>query len=110
MSFCMFNTCYTVLTPRRSTEVNSETTNAILEGCKSLAPELLARDGSFEVLSVQCGLRPGRENGPVRLPWPIIPLFKPIGSPKTLSRDPRAPPESIVLTWRNTTEGGGRRH
>ncbi len=37
------------------------------------------------------------------LPRPIIPLFKPIGSPETLSRDPRAPLESIVLTWRNTT-------
>ncbi len=37
------------------------------------------------------------------LPRPIIPLFKRIGSPETLSRDPRAPPESILLTWRNTT-------
>ena len=39
-------------------------TNAILEGCKSLTPELLTKDGSFEVLSVQCGLRPARKNGP----------------------------------------------
>ena len=38
------------------------------------------------------------------LPRPIIPLFKPIGSPETLSRDLRARPESKVLTWRNTTE------
>ena len=44
--------------------MSNETTNAILEGCKSLAPELLTKDGSFEVLSVQCGLRPARENGP----------------------------------------------
>ena len=36
-------------------------------------------------------------------PQPIIPLFKPIGSPETLSRDSRAPPESIVLTRRCTT-------
>ena len=50
--------------PVRSTEVSIETTNAILEGCKSLAPELLTKDGSFEVLSVQCGFRPTRENGP----------------------------------------------
>ena len=41
-----------------------ETTNAILEGCKSLAPELLTKDGSFKVLSAQCGLRPAREDGP----------------------------------------------
>lgn len=42
----------------RSTEVNNETTNAILEGCKSLAPELLTKDGSFEVLvSHLCPIR-----------------------------------------------------
>ena len=34
---------------------------------------------------------------------PTVPLFKPIESPETLTRDSRAPPESIVLTWRNTT-------
>lgn len=44
--------------------MSDETTNGILEGCKSLASELLTKDGSFEVLSVQCGLRPARENGP----------------------------------------------
>ncbi len=44
--------------------MSNETTNVILEGCKSLAPELLAKDGSFEVLSVQCGFRPARQNGP----------------------------------------------
>ena len=44
--------------------MNNETTNAVLEGCRSLAPELLTKDGSFEVLSVQCGLRPARQNGP----------------------------------------------
>ena len=35
-----------------------------MEGCKELAPELLGGDGEFEVLSVQCGLRPAREGGP----------------------------------------------
>ena len=44
--------------------MSNETTNAILDDCKSLAPELLAKDGSFEVLSAQCGLRPAREDGP----------------------------------------------
>ena len=39
---------------------------------------------------------------------PIIPLSKRIESPETLSRDSRAPPESIVLIWINTT-GGLRR-
>ena len=43
--------------------MNGETTNAILQGCRSLIPELLAKDGSFEVLRVQCGLRPAREVG-----------------------------------------------
>ena len=36
---------------------------------------------------------------------PIIPLFKLNGSSETLFRDSRAPSESMVLTWRNTTEG-----
>ena len=36
---------------------------------------------------------------------PSIPLFKPIESPETLSRDSRAPPECIVLTLRNATGG-----
>ena len=44
--------------------MSNETTTAILEGCKSLAPELLAKNGSFEILSAQCGLRPAREDGP----------------------------------------------
>ena len=37
----------------------------------------------------------------VNFPQPVIPLFKLIGSPETLSRDSHAPLESIVLTWRN---------
>ena len=32
------------------------------------------------------------------LPWPILPLFKPVGSAKTLSRRSPAPLEGIVLT------------
>ena len=36
---------------------------------------------------------------------PIMPFFKPIGSPETLSRDSRAPPESIVLTWKKYLAG-----
>jgi len=44
--------------------VSDETTKSILQGCKVLAPELLSEDGEFEVLSVQCGLRPAREGGP----------------------------------------------
>ena len=48
----------------RNTEVSEETTRRILEGCKSLAPELLDSNGEFEVLSVQCGLRPSRKGGP----------------------------------------------
>lgn len=47
----------------RDTSVDDATTKAILEGCKRLAPELLGKDGDFEVLSVQCGLRPAREGG-----------------------------------------------
>lgn len=44
--------------------MNEETTKAILRGCKKLAPKLLSSDGDFEVLSVECGLRPAREGGP----------------------------------------------
>jgi D-amino-acid oxidase len=44
--------------------VSDETTKSILQGCKVSAPELLSEDGEFEVLSVQCGLRPAREGGP----------------------------------------------
>ena len=49
----------------------------------------------------------GRETGPSHLhryllPRPIA-LFKPMGSPKILSWDSRAPLESTVLTWRNET-------
>ena len=40
-------------------------TEKILERGALLAPELLTgADGGFEVVSVQCGLRPGREGGP----------------------------------------------
>jgi len=35
----------------------------ILVGCRGLAPELLTREGGFEVLSTQVGLRPGRTGG-----------------------------------------------
>lgn len=48
-----------------STEVDDETTRRILERTQILAPELLTgSDGGFDVISVQCGLRPGREGGP----------------------------------------------
>ncbi|GAB7339770.1 hypothetical protein MBLNU457_6326t2 [Dothideomycetes sp. NU457] len=41
---------------------DQKVTEGILEGCKGLAPELV-REGAFEVLSVQVGLRPGRRGG-----------------------------------------------
>ena len=44
------------------TEPDERTTRDILEGCKVLAPELL-RDGEFEVVKVQVGLRPSRDGG-----------------------------------------------
>ena len=48
-----------------SEEVHPETTKVILERNSYMVPELLtASDGGFEVVSVQCGLRPGREGGP----------------------------------------------
>lgn len=44
---------------------DEEVTRKILERNAVLAPELLTgRDGGFEVVSVQCGLRPGRRGGP----------------------------------------------
>lgn len=46
-------------------EVDPETTGKILERNRLLAPELLTGpDGGFEIVSIQCGLRPGREGGP----------------------------------------------
>ena len=56
----------------------------------------------------QCWQRPWLKNS-VKiqtwyvLPHLIVPLCKPDGSPEMLSRDFRAPPEFIILTWRNTT-------
>jgi len=48
-----------------SKAVDSETTKAILTRNRLLSPELLTGpDGDFEVISVQCGLRPGRTGGP----------------------------------------------
>lgn len=44
---------------------NPETVKMILERCSWIAPELLTgKDGGFEVLSAQAGLRPAREGGP----------------------------------------------
>ena len=43
--------------------VDEDVTEAILEGCKVLAPELLGEKGEFEVLIAQCAFRPGREGG-----------------------------------------------
>ena len=62
----------------RSVETNKETTRRILQGCKPLAPDLLNDSGEFEVLSVQCGLRPSRKGGPrveveiVNAEYPVI--------------------------------------
>ncbi|KAM0721982.1 hypothetical protein Q7P37_002908 [Cladosporium fusiforme] len=48
-----------------STSIDDETTRSILERVDRLAPELKTSvDGGFEVISVQCGLRPGRTGGP----------------------------------------------
>lgn len=48
-----------------SPEPDPKATETILERCAWMAPELLtAEGGGFEVLSVQCGLRPGRTGGP----------------------------------------------
>lgn len=47
-----------------SEEVDPMATERILQDARVLAPELLDSKGGFEVVSVQCGLRPGREGGP----------------------------------------------
>lgn len=48
-----------------SEEPDPETTRKILERNSYMVPELLTgRDEGFEVISVQCGLRPGRKGGP----------------------------------------------
>ena len=48
----------------RNTSPQEPTTRDILEGCKSLAPELLNAHGEFDILAVQVGLRPSRNGGP----------------------------------------------
>ncbi|KAF1816807.1 FAD dependent oxidoreductase [Eremomyces bilateralis CBS 781.70] len=45
-------------------EPDPATTKEILRRAKRWAPELLNKDGEFDVLSVQVGLRPGRKGGP----------------------------------------------
>lgn len=48
-----------------SEEPDPKVTEQILRNNSYMVPELLiAADGGFEVISVQCGLRPGREGGP----------------------------------------------
>jgi D-amino-acid oxidase len=48
-----------------SEQVDPTTTENILKRTALLAPELLTgEDGGFEAVSVQCGLRPGRQGGP----------------------------------------------
>lgn len=44
-------------------EVNPNDTEEILQRAKTFAPELLDDSGKFNVLSVQVGLRPGRNGG-----------------------------------------------
>ncbi|KAI9726610.1 MAG: hypothetical protein M1828_000977 [Chrysothrix sp. TS-e1954] len=44
-------------------EEDTSMTEKILERARTLVPELLNEKGEFEVLSVQVGLRPGREGG-----------------------------------------------
>ncbi|KAI7287259.1 hypothetical protein KC345_g666 [Hortaea werneckii] len=47
-----------------SEDVDPTTTDKILKQCAFIVPELLTgKDGGFEVISVQCGLRPGRHGG-----------------------------------------------
>ncbi|KAI7240950.1 hypothetical protein KC330_g945 [Hortaea werneckii] len=47
-----------------SEDVDPATTDKILRQCSFIVPELLTgTDGGFEVISVQCGLRPGRRGG-----------------------------------------------
>ena len=64
----------------RDTKVDEAVTKAILEGCKVLAPELLGDNGEFEVLSAQCGLRPGREGGARVAKEMVEPRFKVVHS------------------------------
>jgi len=48
-----------------SEALDPETTSNILDRCSYVVPELLTgSEGGFEIVSVQCGLRPGRKGGP----------------------------------------------
>ena len=46
------------------TSVSDDSKQKILDECKELAPELLGKDGEFELLGIQIGLRPARRGGP----------------------------------------------
>ena len=48
--------------------------------------------------------RPRQETSYSSTSLPVRISFEPVKSPETLSRDSRAPPESIVLIWRNKTD------
>ena len=49
---------------KRSTTASKETTRSLLAAGRELAPELLTKNGDFEVLGTRVGLRPYREGGP----------------------------------------------
>jgi D-amino-acid oxidase len=54
----------------RSIVSDDSITHWIFEKCRSIAPELLNKEGEFNVLSVQIGRRPSREAGPrLELEW-----------------------------------------
>ena len=67
------------------------------------APQIIAALACSAIFGLAKALGSQDGTGWFVLPQPTIPLFKPIGSPETLSRDSRAPPGSRMLTWRNTT-------
>lgn len=52
-----------LLTHFRSITIERHVTDAILERCKTLAPELLTSDGEFEIVREQVGFRPTRIGG-----------------------------------------------
>ena len=69
----------------------------------STSKRFIVRPNTNYDRNVSRGPSPSTSDSELVFPQPIVPLFKPDGSPETLSRDSRAPPESMVLIWENTT-------
>lgn len=69
----------------------------------STSKRFIVRPNTNYDRNVSRGPSPSTSDSECVSPQPIISLFKPDGSPEKFSRNSRAPAESMVLIWTNTT-------